>query len=196
MAINKRETKREVKKLLKSGMSKEDIYYELIDKYKNPIETRGIAYTKRIHRDIANVIRYIPSNERLKKYGLFNNIFLIPLLLWGAWYLLLGDFSRLFWPGIFAFIVGFKHTKYYFVFVATGILVICQGFAMSLYAYQDHFSGSSIFLVLLFYALCHPKHKMVMLNLILPYNMFLTLELALNRFKNQQLLVTMPLIML
>jgi len=152
MAINKRKTKREVKKLLKSGMSKEDIYYELIDKYKNPIETRGIAYTKRIHRDIANVIRYIPSNERLKKYGLFNNLFLIPLLLWGAWYLLLGDFSRLFWPGIFAFIVGFKHTKYYFVFVATGILVICQGFAMSLYAYQDHFSGSSIFLVLLFYA--------------------------------------------
>ena len=152
MAINKRKTKREVKKLLKSSMSKEDIYYELIDKYKNPIETRGIAYTKRIHRDIANVIRYIPSNERLKKNGLFNNLFLIPLLLWGAWYLLLGDFSRLFWPGIFAFIVGFKHTKYYFVFVATGILVICQGFAMSLYAYQDHFSGSSIFLVLLFYA--------------------------------------------
>jgi len=148
MAINKRETKREVKKLLKSGMSKEDIYYELIDKYKNPIETRGIAYTKRIHRDIANVIRYIPSNERLKKYGVFNTLLLIPMLLWASWYLLQGDFSRLFWPGIFSFILGYKHTKYYFVFAATGILLICQGLAMSLYAYQDYFLGLSMTLVL------------------------------------------------
>jgi hypothetical protein len=64
--IDPRKVRDFVKDLLKKGKSKQEVYEELIKKYNN-------------RNQVADILRFIPSIERNKKYGIWNTIYLIYL---------------------------------------------------------------------------------------------------------------------
>ncbi len=97
----KKEIGREARKLLKQGITKQEVFVELVDKYK---------YSK----DVAEVLKGIPSQVRIKKYGGWNTLLLSLLIIIELIILLsLKPSVSLLWYGLLIYAVATKKIKYY-----------------------------------------------------------------------------------
>ena len=98
--IDPRKVRDFTKDLLKKGKSKQDVYEELIKKYDN-------------RNQVADILRFIPSLERNKKYGIWNTIYLIYL---SVFLLIIIVYPTIF-TGVFfvlVLLIAFKKFEYYY----------------------------------------------------------------------------------
>ena len=136
MKIDKKKIKELATIALNNGKTKEEIYYEIIAKYKD----------YRAQKDIANIIRYIPEKWRLKKYGFYNVIFLVLLIIIDIANLVSANYGGLFWFGVLTYLIVTRQTKYYYWFILFGVIIFISGIALSLYGYFG--TGQNILLIM------------------------------------------------
>lgn len=113
---DKKKISKEAKDLIKQGKSKQEVYDELVDKYK-------------YRNAIADIVRFTPSLERLKKYSAWNTAFLIIvslLTLLSIFNITLG----IIWFVFIIIIVAMKKYKYYYWITILGAITIMVSFAL------------------------------------------------------------------
>ncbi len=99
--LNKNEIIKEAKQLLKQGNSKQETFELLVDKHK---------YTK----EVADLLKKIPSAKAIAKYGIWNHILLANLILTTViFYLTAPSIGILFWYGLLVYGVATKSINYY-----------------------------------------------------------------------------------
>lgn len=96
----KKEIDKEARKLLKEGTSKQQVYEMLVSKYN---------YAK----DVADVLKGIPSLSRVKKYGLWNDVLLALLLIILLNSILTKVTLSIVWYLLLIYAVSQKLVKYY-----------------------------------------------------------------------------------
>jgi hypothetical protein len=125
MAIDKKKIKELAKTGLDAGKTKEEIYYEINANYKDV----------RAQKDIANIIRFIPEKWRIKKYGIYNTIFIVLLIIIDIANLITLNYGGIFWFGVLTYLAITRQTKYYYWFILFGVIIFISGIALSLYGY-------------------------------------------------------------
>jgi len=115
--------KKSAKSLLKSGMTKDDALYKLLEEFKGQYN--------RIQ--IAKVLRFLPSKEQQRKFGLYNLLILIILIVIDISYIITLNYTGLVMLGLLTYVVATKNTKYYYWLSVLGALIIVLGIAMSFY---------------------------------------------------------------
>ncbi|MCL2247003.1 MAG: hypothetical protein FWC10_07825 [Lentimicrobiaceae bacterium] len=99
--VPKKEIRKEAKQLLNQGdKTKQEVFELLVDKYK---------YSK----DVAGVLKYIPTKQAVKKYGIWNSILLIFLVITTILVFLTMPI-QLIWYVPLIYIVASKKLQYYF----------------------------------------------------------------------------------
>ena len=96
----KKEIDKEARELLKQGMPKQEAFETLVDKYK---------YAK----DVADVVKNIPSAERIQKYGVWNTVLLIWLIIIELLVIVTSPSIGILWYGLLIYAVAKKLVKYY-----------------------------------------------------------------------------------
>jgi len=97
----KEEIALEARLLLKqSEKTKQEIFEILVNKYK---------YSK----DVAEVLRYIPSPQAIAKYGVWNTALLVFLIFIALFFIVIGFPVGLVWYGLSIYVVASKKTEYY-----------------------------------------------------------------------------------
>jgi len=97
----KKEIAKEAQQLLKQGdKTKQEIFDILVDKYK---------YSK----DVADILRYIPTKQAIKKYGIWNSILLTVLVLSTALSLITVPTIGIIWYILLIYAVASKKMQYY-----------------------------------------------------------------------------------
>lgn len=99
---HKKEIAKEARQLFKQGgQTKQQVFELLTDKYK-------------YEKDVADVLKYIPSSQAIAKYEIWNNILLaILILITITSYINSNSFWTLFGYGLLIFGVATKRIKYY-----------------------------------------------------------------------------------
>ncbi len=125
MTIDKKKIKDEVKNSLNAGKTKEEIYDEISAKYKD----------FRVHKDIANIIRFVPEKVKLKKYRIYNLLFLILLIIIDLANAVTLNYWGLIWFGVLTYLVATNQTKHYYWISIFGGIIMISGLALTLYGY-------------------------------------------------------------
>ena len=125
MKIDKKKIKENVKNSLKTGKTKEEIYYEITSNYKD----------YRLQKEIANIIRFTPEKEKIRKYGIYNWLFLSLLIIIDLANILTLNYGGIIWFGALTYLVIAKQTKYYYWFIVFGAIIFISGIALTLYGY-------------------------------------------------------------
>ncbi len=112
------------KKMIKEGQNKQEVYNQLVDEYHE-------------RKTIADIIRYIPSPEKLKKYGIWNALFLTFIIGTTSAVLLTVPSFSLAPLLIFVALVAFKQFKYYYWSVFFGIVLLIIGTIGNIYNYLE-----------------------------------------------------------
>jgi hypothetical protein len=128
MKTEKSNIKDLVKIGLRNGKSKEELYYEIKEVYKNN--------TKMLN-EIATIIKYVPEKSRLKKYGIYNTLFLIFLIIVDIANLITLNYGGFIWFGLITYFVAAKLTKYYYWIMLFGVIIFISGIAISIYTGQN-----------------------------------------------------------
>ena len=116
--IPKKQIAEEARQLLKQGeKTKQDVFEILVDKYK---------YSK----DVADILKYIPTTQAVKKYGIWNSILLIILILTAISALITLPTVGMIWYILLIYVVASKKTQYYmwatFLYSAFAIVFIAS----------------------------------------------------------------------
>jgi hypothetical protein len=99
--LNKKEIRKEARQLLKQGTSKQETFELLVDKHK---------YTK----EIADILKNIPSAIAIAKYGIWNHVLLAILILTTIiFFLVAPSIGTLLWYGLLIYGVATKRINYY-----------------------------------------------------------------------------------
>jgi hypothetical protein len=111
------------KELLDEGLTKEAALAQLLvdfDRIYNRME-------------IAKVLRYLPSKEQKRQYGIYNTLMLSLLIIIDLSNLVILNYGGLIWFGLLTYLVISQKTKYYYWISVWGALIIVMGIAMSFY---------------------------------------------------------------
>ena len=118
--VDKKEVKKEAKQLLKQGSTKQETFNKLKEKYK---------YSK----EIADIVKYIPSEKAKKKYSMWNYILLAILIITTTLYMITApSIGIILWYGLLIYAVARMLIKYYMwvtVFSALGLIGVIIGVA-------------------------------------------------------------------
>lgn len=125
MKIDKKKIGETVKHGLKTGKTKEEIYEEITSYYKD----------YRLQKEIANIIRFTPEKEKIRKYGIYNWLFLILLIVIDLINVLTFNYSGIIWFGALTYLVITTQTKYYYWFIVFGAIIFISGIVLTLYGY-------------------------------------------------------------
>lgn len=110
MKVDKTEIQKLVKELIGQGKSKQAVYDEMVGEFQN-------------RKMIAEIVRFTPSATRLKKYGIWNNLYLVFVSI-----ITILSFYRptlgIIWLGLLVIIVASKRFKYYYWNTFLGLLII------------------------------------------------------------------------
>jgi|SRR5690554_2617160 len=137
MTIDKRKIKELAISGLNDGKTKEELYYEITSVYKDI----------RVQRDIANIIRFIPEKTRLKKYGIYNTMVIVLLIVIDLINLLVLNYGGLLWFGVLTYFAFTRKTNYYYWFAIIGLFIILAGLFVGLNDYST--TGQlSVFLII------------------------------------------------
>jgi magnesium-transporting ATPase (P-type) len=99
--IQKKKIRKETWQLFKQGeRTKQEIYEILVDKYKSP-------------KDVADVLKYIPSTQTVSKYGKWNSTVLVLLIFSTIFFLIIGLYALLSIYLLSIYVVALKKIKYY-----------------------------------------------------------------------------------
>jgi len=118
MKIDKQKIRELAKQEIKAGKSKEVVFTEIYAMYND----------FRFHEPIARIIQYIPGPGRLKKYGIYNTLFLLLLIGLGIALIITSNYEGLILIAVLTYLVAVRETKYYqwITFVgAIFIIIIC-----------------------------------------------------------------------
>ncbi|MBN2730220.1 MAG: hypothetical protein JXR53_13425 [Bacteroidales bacterium] len=110
MKVDKTEIQKLVKELIGQGKSKQEVYDEMVGEFQN-------------RKMIAEIVRFTPSVTRLKKYGIWNNLYLVFVSI-----ITILSFYRptlgIIWLGLLVIIVASKRFKYYYWNTLLGLIII------------------------------------------------------------------------
>lgn len=120
MSINR--IRKDIEQRLKLGDSKQEILDDLLSKYNNS-------------KQLANIIRFIPYPELIKKYGIWNKVFLVFILILTAGTLAHPIASILF--GIMAFAIATKRFEFYWISTILGFMLIFITFGIAITSKND-----------------------------------------------------------
>jgi hypothetical protein len=99
--IPKKEIAKEAQQLLKQGgKTKQEVFEMLVDKYK---------YSK----DVADVLRYIPTTQAIAKYGAWNTVLLVILILTAIISFMPNPTLGILWYVLLIYAVATKRIQYY-----------------------------------------------------------------------------------
>lgn len=117
MEFNKKKFSQLIKEQLKEGKTKNEIYNEL------KTEAKDVKNQKKI----ADLVRFSVEDWRMKKYGIYNTLFLIFLIVIELLNILTLNYGGIIWYGFFTYIVAKKFTKHYHWFTFVGIISMFLG---------------------------------------------------------------------
>lgn len=112
--INKKIIRKEAKTLLNQGITKQETFELLVDKYK-------------FSHEIASVLNNIPSAKAIAKYGIWNNILLALLILTSIIYFINSAFMPIIYNGFLAYGVISKRVNFYIwitILSSMGLIVL------------------------------------------------------------------------
>lgn len=127
MKIDKRATRKAIKKALDEGKTKDQIFDEIFALYGD----------NSLQGEIAGLVRYVPERWRIKKYGIWNYLLLILLSGIDIYVIITINLSSLILFGLLTWIVATFKTKYYSWFIFMGAVTIIFTIAASLFGYID-----------------------------------------------------------
>ena len=117
--IDRKKVRKQAKTLINQGKSKQEVYDELVTEYK-------------YRNEIAEIVRYTPTTEKLRKYSIWNTLYLIFISLITL-LLLLQPTLGIIWFILLIVIVASKKFKYYYWNSILGLVMIISVVALSLY---------------------------------------------------------------
>lgn len=121
------------KELLIQGKTKQEIYEELVNEYK-------------YRNKIADIIRYTPTVERLKKYSIWNTVYLVFISL-----ITLLSFMQpsvgIIWLVVLIVLVALKRFKYYYWNTILGAVTVISVLALTLYQGMNNGFDSTLILI-------------------------------------------------
>ncbi len=127
MIINKPDKRiiRELaKRKLKAGKSKQEVYEELSEQFN-------------FRNEVAEIVRFIPSNERKKKYEKWNIVYLVFLSLLTLIAFFAFNFGSLWYIFLIA-LVASKQYKYYNWNIFIGVISLISILSVALYSGMDN----------------------------------------------------------
>lgn len=127
MKINKKETREIVLDGLNNGKSKDEIYEEIFSKYND--------YS--LQNDIAGIVQYVPDKKRLKKYGIFNYLFLGLLIIIDLYTIIDLNFQGFALFALMTWLVATVRVKHYSWFIVLGAIMAISAVGMALFGYLD-----------------------------------------------------------
>lgn len=156
MKVDRKKIRELALKGLREGKTKEQVFEELCSLYRD----------SRIYKEIAIVIKYIPDKWRVKKYGIYNTLFLILLIIIDLINMVTLNYGGFLWFGTLTYLVAAKQTKYYYWLIVFGGIIFISGIGLSLYGYFGsglnilYMLGGSIILALIFvlFGIYMPKY--------------------------------------
>jgi hypothetical protein len=100
-SLNKKEVRNEARQIIKKGTSKQETLKILVEKYK-------------FEKDIAEVLQNLISQRAIEKYGKWNWLLLVLLVVPTIYFAVFGaGIGTFFWFGLMIYVVAGKLTKYY-----------------------------------------------------------------------------------
>lgn len=137
--IDKKKIQKVAKEQLSQGLPKQEVYEHLVEKF-------------RYRKEIAKIIKGIPTKERLSKYGGYNIAFLVFICLITIFLLLYPNFS-LIWMFWIIYIVAFRKLNLYYwvtlLGVTSGIALIGNVLSSDVFFSDEHaipmFAGFLLF---------------------------------------------------
>ena len=132
--IDKKKIQDLAKVLLTEGKTKQEVYEELVSQFKY----RNI---------IADIVRYTPSKERLKKYSIWNTLYLVFISLITLLSLLQPTLGII-WLILLIVLVAMKKFKYYYWNTILGVITIISVLALTLYQGMNNGFESTLIMLL------------------------------------------------
>lgn len=120
--LNKRDIAKIAKSRIKEGMSKQAVYEQLVDEYRQRVI-------------IADVLSGLPTPARLKKYGPLNLLFLTLLIFFTSLFVLYPTIAII-WPLWLIYVVAFRKMRLYYFNTLLGAIVAICGIGICLYQRQ------------------------------------------------------------
>jgi hypothetical protein len=119
-SLNKKEIKKVAKRELKSGKLHQTVYEELSEKY-------------RYRKEIAGILKNIPSQKRLKQYG-YLNIILLSVVIAVTVLFALNPSIGLIWFAILIYITATKQLQFYILHTLFGFIGILSTVWLVIYS--------------------------------------------------------------
>jgi len=134
--LDQKKVKAEALKLINSGQTKQTVYDELVEKYKSRFE-------------IAQIVRYTASPDKLKQYGIWNTLFLGLIFLVTIYSIFEAPFVSIM-LAFLLYIVAQKQFKYYYFNNLFGSTALASSFTILVHQdFQNGFGLSNYALLLI-----------------------------------------------